>query len=71
MNVHEFFLAIGEPYLAGFFEHPNDIYLQRAADALCSQYTYAPLLPYNGTKLYPVGGGSIYNPGNKQVYYFF
>ena len=35
MNVHEFFHAIGEPYLAGFFEHPNDTYLQRAADALC------------------------------------
>ena len=71
MNVHEFFHAIGEPYLAGFFEHPNGTYLQRAADALCSQYANAPLLPYKGTKLYPVGGGSIYNPGNKQVYYFF
>ena len=71
MNVSEFFQTIGEHYAAGFFKNPNGTYLQRSADALHSQYENAPLLPYNGTKLYPVGGGSIYNPGNKQVYYFF
>ena len=71
MNVHEFFSAIGEYYAAGFFLAPNESYLQRAANAFMYHFAKAPLLPYNGTKLYPVGGGSIYNPGNKQVYYFF
>jgi formate C-acetyltransferase len=71
MNVHEFFSAIGEYYAAGFFLGPNDSYLQRSANAFMYHFAKAPLLPYNGTKLYPVGGGSIYNPGNKQVYYFF
>ena len=71
MNVHEFFSAIGEYYAAGFFLGPNESYLQRAANAFMYHFAQAPLLPYNGTKLYPVGGGNIYNPGNKQVYYFF
>ena len=71
MNVHEFFSSIGEYYAAGFFKNPNGTYLQRSADALRSQYENAPLLPYDGTKLYPVGAGNIYNPDNKQVYYFF
>ena len=71
MNVSEFFHAIGEPYAAGFFFSPNESYLQRNANAFMFHFAQASLLPYNGTKLYPVGGGSIYNPGNKQVYYFF
>ena len=71
MNVHDFFSAIGEYYAAGFFFAPNESYLLRSAYAFMYHFTQAPLLPYNGTKLYPVGAGNIYNPENKQVYYFF
>ena len=71
MNVSEFLQAIGEHYAAGFFKNPNGSYLQRSADALRSQYENAPLLPYDGTELYPIAAGSIYNPDNKQVYYYF
>lgn len=70
MRLHELFTAIGEHFAAGFFRHPNETYLARHAHALSEVLTRAPLPEYRGTRLYPQGRASIWNPRFDAVFTF-
>lgn len=71
MRTTEIFAAIGEYFAEGLFEDFNAPYVLRQAHAIRCSLQKLPLLKYEGTRLYPTGGDSIWNPGNAQKICFF